>query len=347
MSWLLALVLFCLALHSNAKAITKTQLRSATVVGTVYCHTCLQNDFSALNHFISGALVAVECDGTKPSSRFRKEVKTNKHGQFKVNLPFPVTKHVKNIKKCSVNLVRSNNANCAVASTATTSSFHLKSIKARTHIFSAGFLTFKPLTQPNICNQKPKINRNSKDSVDNDPSTFPPPLRDPPDSSIIPPIDNPGQFTPLPILPRLPPLPELPNLPPILPPKQATLSKTSSDLINEKPFFLFPPIFPNPFAPPLVPNPLQPPPAIVPPVIPSPPPSVLPPVLPTPPQPPPSIFPPVIPSPPTGFPPVPGLSPPVVPPPPPPIIPILPPGFPGVPPARTSTSSHSKESKHP
>ncbi|KAL8117285.1 uncharacterized protein LOC141661870 [Apium graveolens] len=342
MSWLWALALFWFAFASSAEATRKTQL-PASVVGTVYCHTCSQNDFSEFNRFISGALVAVECDGTQPSSRFRKEVKTNKHGQFKVKLPFSVTKHVKNIKKCSVNLISSNDANCAVASTARTSSFRLKTIQARTCIFSAGFLTFKPLTQPNICNKKPNINENSKDSVNNDPSSFPPPLQDPP-SSIIPPIDNPGQFTPLPILPRLPPLPELPNLPPILPPKQATHTKTSSDLKNQKTFFPFPPTVPNPFQPPLVPNPLQPPPALVPPVIPSPPPSLFPPVFPSPP---PSIFPPVIPappvSPPSFFPPIPGFSHPASPPP--PVIPFLPPGFPGVPPA--TTSSHSKETKHP
>ncbi|KAK1364095.1 Pollen Ole e 1 allergen and extensin [Heracleum sosnowskyi] len=285
-------------LHNFATATRKTQLPSATVVGTVYCHTCSQNDFSQFNHFISGALVAVECDGTDSSPRFRKEVRTNKHGKFRVNLPFFVTKHV---KKCSVNLVRSNDANCAVASTATTSSLHLKSTRARTHIFSAGFLTFKPLKQPNICNQKPQI----------------------------------------------------PNSPPSRPPKRATHKRTSKGLLDQKTFFPFPPLIPNPFQPPpaiLPPIIPSPPPSIFPPFFPSPPPSIFPPIFPPPPQPPPSIFPPLFPAPPVAppsiFPPIPGFTPPVVkPPPPPPVFPFLPPGFPGVPPV--ASSSHSKETKHP
>ncbi|KAL8117284.1 hypothetical protein AgCh_015259 [Apium graveolens] len=262
MSWLLALTLFCLA----------------------------------------WALVAVECDATDSSPRFRKEARTNKHGKFKVNLPISVTKRIKNIKKCSVNLVHSNDANCAVASTSTTttSALHLNSIRSRNHIFSAGVLTFKPLTQPDLCNQKPQIS----------------------------------------------------NHPPSRPPKRATRKKTSKALMNQKTFFPFPPLIPNPFQPPpaiLPPIIPSPPPSIFPPFFPSPPPSIFPPIFPSPPQPPPSIFPPIFPAPPVAppslFPPIPGFTPPVKPPPPPPVFPFLPPGFPGVPPV--ASSSHSEETKHP
>ncbi|KAL1809665.1 hypothetical protein ACET3Z_026655 [Daucus carota] len=303
MSWLLALTLFCLAFTTNAGGPRKTQHPSATIVGTVYCDTCSQNHFSKTNHFISGALVAVECDGTDSSPKIRKEVKTNKHGKFSVNLPFLVAKHAKNVEKCSVNLVRSNDANCAVASTATASSLHLKSIKARTQIFSAGFLTFKPLTQPSICNQKPQI--------PNNPPTKPPNRAA--HKKISKGLVNQKMFS---LFPPLIPNPFQPP-PAILPP-----------IIPSPPPSIFPPFFPSPppsIFPPLLPTPPQPPPSIFPPFFPAPPVA-----------PPPSIFPPL-------FPPIPGFSPPVVMPPPPPVFPFLPPGFPGVPPvARSSHSEETK-----
>ena len=49
-----------------------------------------------------GATVAVECGnrGRKPS--FREEVKTDKRGEFKVNLPVLVSKHVEKIEELRV-----------------------------------------------------------------------------------------------------------------------------------------------------------------------------------------------------------------------------------------------------
>lgn len=152
----------------------------------------------------------MECkDGSwRPS--FRQEVKTNEHGEFKVGLPFSVTKHVKKIKRCSVRLISSSKPYCAVASTSTSSSsLHLKSREQGTHIFSAGFLSFKPLKQPNLCNQKPssvedsKQVKNKKHIMGFGEPNFPPPLQDP---------ETPQ---PSPLLPNLPPLPQLPPLPPL------------------------------------------------------------------------------------------------------------------------------------
>jgi len=225
---------------------------------------------------MAGASVAVECrDGhgtTKP--RFRKEVKTDRHGEFKVQLPFSVSKHVKRIKGCTVKLINSSEPYCAVASAATSSSLRLKSRKQGLHIFSAGFFSFKPLKQPNLCNQKPSIqNEKGLDSVKTvfhpkiDPS-FPPPLQDPKTPG--------GLLPPLPGLPDLPPLlPPLPLLPPISgislsPPVSAGITPKVQPLdqkiahpssITFPPNPLFPsPTVPNPFQPPsLNPNPLQPP----------------------------------------------------------------------------------------
>ncbi len=278
----------------------------------------------------AGASVAVECKGatsSKPS--FRKEVKTDDHGEFKVLLPFSVSEHVKTIEGCSVKLIGSSEPNCAVASTATSSSLHLKSRKQGTHIFSAGFFTFKPLKQPNLCNQKPSI-QNSKKAVSLPPTdglAFPPPIQDPAVPDLPPPINH-YFLPPLPRLPELPPLPQLPPLPglpfPPFPGKTTTNSKPAEPLQDKKeshPDLFFPPLPPNPFQPPpLIPNPFQPPPLIPnpfqpPPLIPNP--FQPPPLIPNPFQPPPA---PLIP-----FPSIPGLTPS----PPPPLLPFpFPPIFP-------------------
>nr|ABN09049.1 hypothetical protein MtrDRAFT_AC172742g21v1 [Medicago truncatula] len=57
-----------------------------------------------------------------------KQVKTNEHGEFKIQLPFSVRKHVKRIKGCVVKLVSSNEPFCSIASAASSSSLHLKSM---------------------------------------------------------------------------------------------------------------------------------------------------------------------------------------------------------------------------
>ncbi|KAI3462851.1 hypothetical protein Pfo_019514 [Paulownia fortunei] len=234
--------------------------------------------------------------------------------------------------------------------------------KRRGHIFSAGFFTFKPLKQPEVCDQKPSINnfkklnsaaeKSSPISNPNDP-TFVPPIQDPPSDPptlgrYLPPLPQLPNLPPLPQLPRLPPLPGIPFLPPV--PKKETATKASElsdNTVNQPNSFPFPP---NPFNPPSIfpPNPFQPPPSLLPPNPLQPPPSVIPPVFPSPP---PSVFPPLFPSPPSPpffhLPPIPGLTPSPSPPPPPPSFPIpLPPfpfqptpGFPGVPPSEVSSPS--------
>ncbi|KAL0316941.1 UNVERIFIED_CONTAM: AUGMIN subunit [Sesamum calycinum] len=339
-----------LAFYDNnylSEAKHQKKLPSAVVVGTVYCDTCFHQDFPKASHFISGASVALECNDTSSRPSFRQEVKTNKNGEFRIHLPFSVSKHARKIRGCSVRLLSSNEPFCAVAATATSSSLHLKSRKRGTHIFSAGFFTFKPLKQPLICDQKPSTENFKKLSspqklspIDNpDDPAFPPPLRDPPSNP--PPLGLP--LPPLPQLPLLPPLPGIPLLPPV--PKKENAAKASQLLdkkVTQPTTFLLPP---NPFNPPSIfpPNPLQPPSSLLPPLPFLPPPFSIPPVLPSPP----SVVPPVLPSPPAfNLPPVPGLDPSLPPPAPPtsplplPPFPIQPtPGFPGEPPAEVSAQS--------
>ncbi|KAG6741863.1 hypothetical protein POTOM_055143 [Populus tomentosa] len=350
MPWFFIIFLLsCTFNNLSAEASHGRKLPSAVVVGTVFCDTCFQEDFSRNSHFISGASVAVECKDEESRPGFREEVKTDEHGEFQVHLPFSVSKHTRKIKRCSVKLLSSGEPFCAVASSATSSSLHLKSRKQGTHVFSAGFFTFKPEKQPILCNQKPSI-ENSREfssreaslpSIDN--PTFPPPLRDPatPD---LPPL-NQNYLPPLPGLPKLPPLPQLPPLPglPLLPPiipgntKKTKTSESfeSTTLPDQKAVhhpnqfsFPTPPLSPpNTFQPPPLfpPNPIQPPPS---PLFPFPPiPGLTPPPHPPPLFPPNPIQPP--PSPLFPFPPIPGLTPHPPPPPPPfsliPPLPLLPP----------------------
>ncbi|GMN57566.1 hypothetical protein TIFTF001_026668 [Ficus carica] len=361
MSWFLTILFAILTITRLSEAKHAKKLPSAVVVGTVYCDTCFQQDFDRTSHFISGATVAVECKyGTSSRPVFREEAKTDGRGEFKVHLPFSVSKHVKKIEECSVKLISSSEPYCAVASTATSSALHLKSRKQGTHIFSAGFFTFKPLKQPSLCNQKPSIQKKSKELQtpmvnkaslhSNDPGVaFPPPLQDPNTPGDLPPLPALPNLPPLVNLPPLPPLPKLPplpTLPGLLPPlisgdqkiattkpitkssstshDQETDTKTNQEVSGED--FFFPP---NPFQPPpLIPNPFQPPPLIPNPFQPSPPP-----LFPNPFQPPPA--PPLFPNP-FQPPPAPPLFPnPFQPPPAPtPLFPPLPPfPFPGLTPS--------------
>ncbi|KAG7550781.1 hypothetical protein ISN45_Aa06g015320 [Arabidopsis thaliana x Arabidopsis arenosa] len=351
-------------LSQGQQHVIKKTRSSAVVVGTVYCDTCFNDAFSkSHNHLIPGALVAVECidENSKPS--FRQEVKTDKRGEFKVKLPFSVSKHVKKIKRCSVKLLSSSQPYCSIASSATSSS--LKRLKSSHHgentrVFSAGFFTFRPENQPEICSQKP-INLQASKPLLPDPS-FPQPIQDPP---------NPSPLPNLPIVPPLPnlPLPDLPlpQVPPLLPPgpqKSSSVHNKKSDSLKDKktevlkPDFFLPPnplnppsiIPPNPLipsipTPTLPPNPVIPSPPTLPPIplIPSPTTPTLPPIplIPTPPTP--TLPPlPTMPTlPPLPLPPVPIVNPPALPPPPSFPVPLPPiPLIPGIPPVTPSFSSH-------
>ncbi|XP_057768572.1 proline-rich extensin-like protein EPR1 isoform X2 [Salvia miltiorrhiza] len=328
MYWFWTIMFLSLATINNSESKLHNQKSSAVIVGTVYCDTCFQQNLPKASQYLIA--VTVECKDAGSGTRFRQQVKTDSHGEFKVHLPFPVSKHTRKIRGCSVRLISSNKPYCAVAASATSSNLHLKSRKDGTHVFSAGFFTFRPLKQPQVCDEKTSINsfkKLSQISNPNDPA-FVPPIQDPPSfGSFLPPLPR---LPPLPQLPRLPPLPGIPFLPPVVPKKQA--ANNVPKLSENQPGTPFPP---NPFNLPniLPPNPFQSPPITIPPVFPSPLPSLFPPLFPAPNSPP--LF---------NLPPIPGLTP--SPPPPPPVqLPPFPfqptPGFPGVPPAKVSILSET------
>ncbi|XP_022134152.1 proline-rich protein 4-like [Momordica charantia] len=279
MVWLLILLILNLSFCDLSQARHHKNLPSAVIVGTVFCDTCSQEKLSKTSRFISGATVAVECGNGGPKPSFREEVKTDKRGEFKVDLPVSVSRHVKTIEGCSVNLIRSSEAYCAVAAAATSSSFELKSRNQGTHFFSAGFFTFKPLKHPNICTQKPYSNtfHDMKQALPMlDYPALPTPIENPTIVPNVPRIyDN---LPPLPFLPRLPPLPQLPPLPPlpplpgfpIFPPKKTVENAPNGKTLlphkkHLRPHFVLPPhrlqhppLFPN--IPSLLPFEIPPPP---------------------------------------------------------------------------------------
>lgn len=366
--WPLSLVILILTVSCTSEARHHHKKPSAVIVGAVFCDTCFQDDLSKGSHYISGATVAVRCAEGRSRPEFYQEVKTDNQGNFKVQLPFSVSKHVKKIEGCIVKLVKSSEAYCAVASTATSSLIHLKGKKGGKHIFSAGFFTFKPFKQPGVCNQQPSVTNSQLNSLEDlfnpqyptiptIPDIHTPVTPNPATSTYpnTPSMPNWPNLPPLPTLPSLPPLPKLPSLP-TLPPTTTIPGipigpyedkKLENGLVTQPQQF-FPPIIPPVLTPPpgpfpLPPNPLQPAPLLPNPLQPP-----APPLIPNPfqpPTPPPSLLPPTplppLPPLPT-LPPVPGLNPTPSPPPPassfplPPIIPLPPtPLFPGFPPLRS------------
>lgn len=201
-------------------------------------------------------------------------MKTDKNGEFKVHLPFTLSKHVNKIEGCYVKLIKSSEPHCAIASLAKSSSLNLKSIKQGMHIFSAGFFTFKPQKQPKLCHEKLNVHNlkelNSKkvplDLTDYE--SFAPPVQD----TVVPyNIPSLPKLPELPSLPKLPPLPSLPDFPrgstlPSIPGKSLPLPFVSP--FSARPGFFFPPNSkPHPFQPPnsiLPQNPLEPPSPLIP-----------------------------------------------------------------------------------
>ncbi|XP_073008298.1 uncharacterized protein [Typha latifolia] len=185
----LVILLLCYFFHCSSAAHhnhhDKNHLPSAMVVGTVYCDTCFLQEFSKTSRFISGASVGIKC-----GDAFQKEVLTNRRGEFRVHLPLEVI-----IKTCSVKLIKSSDPYCSVASPPMTNGLRHKARRNGVHVYSAGLFTFKPLTQPELCNQK----------VEQPALSFPP----------IPtnPLQPPSFFPPNPFQPPLPFQPSPPAFP--------------------------------------------------------------------------------------------------------------------------------------
>ncbi|WOL01463.1 steroidogenic factor 1 [Canna indica] len=278
--------IFC---FSAANGVVKQQQPSVLVIGTVYCDTCFPQALSKPTHFISGASVAIECGDAASDLGYRTVVTTDRRGVFRARLPPKISKHARLIEACSVKLIKSNEPFCAVASSATTAGrLRLKSRRHGLHVYSAGFFSFKPLTQPEMCYQSPALFDDHKQEQTGGffiplptISFFPSPPNTGgaqlPSNPFFPPQVNPLQPPPtssasgaqLPTNPFLPPqstlgeasLPANPLFPPRTSPLEQPPSTTGGASLPANP--LFPPRI-NPFQPPtggasLPANPLFPP----------------------------------------------------------------------------------------
>ncbi|XP_030547856.2 leucine-rich repeat extensin-like protein 3 isoform X2 [Rhodamnia argentea] len=308
MPWfLITFVLLSLRIVDVSEAAHEEKVPSALAVGTVFCDTCFKQEFSRTSHFISGAYVSIECENSSSSRSFQREVRTNKHGRFKVLLPPSVGKDAQRIEGCTVKLIRSSEPGCGAVSLGISSRLRLKLKRHGLRVFSAGLLAFKPPKHPSRCTEGPARGDpkflSRKNSI--------------PSKGYLPRIPGltPPSY-PLPFPTPPPPLIPLPPIPWLTPPPS--------------PFIPLPPI------PWLTPPPPPPFPFPIPPLPPFPP---IPGFTPPPPPPPSSLFPPLPPFPPLSpipFPPLPGFTPPPPRPPPPPPpsfhFPPLPPIFPFPPP---------------
>ncbi|KAJ6734872.1 hypothetical protein OIU79_002029 [Salix purpurea] len=226
MPWFFIIFLLSCTFHNlSAEAGHGKKLPSAVVVGTVYCDTCFQQDFSRNSHFIPGASVAVECRDEKSRPSFREEVKTDEHGEFE-----PLHQH------------------------------SISSLESKEHIYFQLVFSLSSLKNSRSCaikNQLLKIlgnsvpGKTSPASIDN--PTFPPPLQDP----------TPPDLPPLPLLPPLPPLPGLPLLPPVPGTTKNTKSTESfeSTTLPDQNAVHFPDQFAFPSPPLFPPNLIEPPPS--------------------------------------------------------------------------------------
>ncbi|XP_047312000.1 RNA-binding protein 12-like [Impatiens glandulifera] len=198
---------------------------STIVVGSVYCDTCSHHYFSKSSHFISGAMVAIECAaGGGLNQNFTRVSQTNEKGEFQTHLPFSPKRHAKRIDHCSVKLIHSGDPNCTVpsasASAASPNVLILKSRKNGARTFSAGAFSFKPLNLPISCSQKVTEEENLNSIPDSPVISSPPSTASgfgvrPPSPDLFPSI--PFQPTPPLISINIPPILNIPPLTNVLP----------------------------------------------------------------------------------------------------------------------------------
>ncbi|KAG6476406.1 formin-1-like [Zingiber officinale] len=221
-SSLLRLVIFafcCILLCSSSSTHHEVREGAVLVTGTVYCDTCFRQPDAKSTQVISGGWVAVECGSSGSNSpSYRTVVRTNRQGVFRAHLPAKIGgDRLHYLESCAVELIKTNQPFCAVASSATVPrQLRLKSRRHGVHVYSAGFFSFKPLNQPEMCSQKPVPFGDQKAPAEEQAGTG-------------------GFFPPLPPFNLLPPL--LPSSPP-----------ASSALLP--PFPLHPPSAPVNFPPP-------------------------------------------------------------------------------------------------
>lgn len=250
----LLLLLFLTSFFTNLFGLTAEALTSVTritVVGAVYCDTCLSNSVSKHSYFLPGVDVHLQCKFRAVAPKMAEQMAfsvnrtTDKYGVYRLEIPsvdgINCVDGMTMQSFCQASLIGSSSTVCNVPGLRTTSEeISVKSKQDNLCIFSLNALSYRPMKKnESLCgNKKEKI----PDPLTSSKFFLP----------FFPPYSLPFPFPPLPPFPSFP-LPPLPPLPPV-------------------PYFPLPtcpnpPSLPFPFPPlpPLLPSPPSPPPPSTPP----------------------------------------------------------------------------------
>ncbi|XP_022148912.1 sulfated surface glycoprotein 185, partial [Momordica charantia] len=225
---------------------TSASVTRITVVGAVYCDTCLSNTFSKQSYFLPGVDVHLQCKFRAIAPKMAEQMSfsvnrtTDKYGAYRLEIPsvdgINCVDGMTMQSFCQARLIGSSSEVCNVPGLTTTAEeISVKSKQDNLCIFSLNALSYRPLKKDtSLCGNK---KQESPDPLTSSKFFLP----------FFPPYAFPFPFPPLPPLPPLPPfpyfpLPTCPN-PPSLP----------------FPFPPLPPLLPSPPSPP-APSPPPPPP---------------------------------------------------------------------------------------
>eukprot|EP01018_Ginkgo_biloba_P017130 Gb_35750 [translate_table: standard] len=126
------------------------KLSKVVVVGSVFCDTCLNNEFLETSYFMSGASVALKCSINRKTTLVFAEGKTDEYGDFAVEVP-SVFHLDERINRCSVQILGSPEESCNIPSTTASSKLALTSNLNGIRTYSAGSLSYRPKHIPHLC----------------------------------------------------------------------------------------------------------------------------------------------------------------------------------------------------
>ncbi|GAV71333.1 Pollen_Ole_e_I domain-containing protein [Cephalotus follicularis] len=269
----IVLVLTFLFIHQiSAIALTANPTSRITVVGVVYCDTCLSNTFSRYSYFLPGVEVHIQCKFKAISPKTAEQITfsvnrtTDRYGTYKAEIPIidgvDCVAGTEMQSLCLASLIGRPVSSCNVPVIKTsTNEILVKSKQESLCIFSLNSLTYRPSERNDtLCGNHKEELASSELATSFNSSKFLFPYYFPPYGFFWPPLPHlppfpkfPFPFYPLPPFPSLPlpPLPPFPSFP--FPPLPFTPNPPSLP-------FPFPPLPPFPPTPSLFYSP--PPPAL-------------------------------------------------------------------------------------
>ncbi|XP_023515622.1 formin-2-like [Cucurbita pepo subsp. pepo] len=254
----ISLLLFLLSFFANLFGLTAETPASVTrisVVGAVYCDTCLSNSISKHSYFLPGVDVHLQCKFRAVAPKMAEQMSfsvnrtTDKYGVYRLEIPsVDGSNCVDGMTMqsfCQATLIGTSSEVCNVPGLRTASEeISIKSKQDNLCIFSLNALSYRPLKKnASLCgDQKEK----TPDPLTSSKFFLP----------FFPPYSFPFPFPPLPPFPSFP-LPPLPPLPPV---PYFPLPSCPNPPSLPFPFPPLPPFFPSPSSPPPPSTPPPPPP---------------------------------------------------------------------------------------